>query len=107
MADLGNDPIPWLTPLEQLPNEILFKILLSLNPESLQNQCRTSKKFKAVCTDDYFWRLRFKQDYPEYFDIKDMTGQYKQTWTTFYQITQSYMEKYNKISVYNMLLYAI
>ena len=81
------------TSIYELPNEILFKILLNLNPQDLQQQCRASKKFRDLCNSDYFWRLRFKQDYPQYYSMKDMTGQYKNGWKTFYQLSQVSMAR--------------
>ncbi len=74
MAD--HDPIPWLS---QLPNEILMKIMLEASPKDLQALCRTSKAHAQICRNDYFWKRRFQQDFPNLYN-PDFKGSFKILW---------------------------
>ena len=50
--------------LSILPHEKLIEILLALdNLEDIFNACRSSTIFARVCQDDYFWKLRYQQDF--------------------------------------------
>ena len=50
--------------LSILPHEKLIEILLALdNLEDITNACRSSTIFARVCQDDYFWKLRYQQDF--------------------------------------------
>ncbi len=45
-----------VSPLISAPNEVLEQYLLSLDPKSLQNACRSHRTFTDICRDDYFWK---------------------------------------------------
>lgn len=51
----------------------------------MQQICATNTTIKAICDDDFFWKSRFEQDYP---DLKisplPIETTYKQTYQAFY-----------------------
>ena len=50
--------------LSILPHENLIEILLALDDlEDITKACRSSTIFARVCQDDYFWKLRYRQDF--------------------------------------------
>ncbi len=50
--------------LSILPHENLIEILLALdNLEDITKACSSSTIFARVCQDDYFWKLRYRQDF--------------------------------------------
>lgn len=54
-----------------LPNESMYKILLSSNIENLSNLCALNNKYKKICKDKNFWKLKFEEDgVPFILDIK-------------------------------------
>ena len=68
--------------LSILPHEKLIEILLALdNLEDIFNACRSSTIFARVCQDDYFWKLRYQQDFG--LDSPPM----RMTWRDYYQLT--------------------
>jgi len=42
------------------------EILLKLDPISLFNACWTNQYTNSICNNEYFWRERFKRDFPNY-----------------------------------------
>ncbi len=75
-----NNPIE--ASLSILPHEKLTDILLSLdNLEDIFNACSSSAIFARVCQDDYFWKLRYQQDFG--LDSSPM----RMTWKDYYQLT--------------------
>lgn len=47
-----------------LPNELIQEIALTLDLNSIQNLCQTSSKVNAaICSNEYFWKSKFIQDY--------------------------------------------
>jgi len=68
-----------------LPFEIIMKTALSLNQESIENLCLTSSTFnQVICNNDYFWQLKFLQDY-NYQPIFDFSS-----WKELYRGYQIY-----------------
>ncbi len=50
--------------LSILPHEKLIEILLALDDlEDIASACHSSTIFARVCRDDYFWKLRYQQDF--------------------------------------------
>ena len=50
--------------LSILPHEKLIEILLALDDlEDIFKACSSSTIFARVCQDDYFWKLRYQQDF--------------------------------------------
>ncbi len=50
--------------LSILPHEKLIEILLALDDlEDITKACSSSTIFARVCQDDYFWKLRYQQDF--------------------------------------------
>lgn len=43
---------------------VRYNIALQSSLPDLLNLCSTDVKFALVCQDDYFWRLKYEQDYP-------------------------------------------
>ncbi len=53
-------PIPYSI----LPTEISLQILLKIDDlDSLAQMCQTSKQVQQICASDYFWELKYRQDY--------------------------------------------
>ncbi len=85
--------------LSILPQENLIEILLALDDlEDITNACRSSTIFARVCQDDYFWKLRYQQDFgsgrpsEEIFQEKmplkpGITTSNPMPWREFYQLT--------------------
>jgi alpha-tubulin suppressor-like RCC1 family protein len=68
--------------LLDLPYEKLLEIILNLpDLESINNFCLTSRSANQICRDEYFWHLRFIQDFGE--SIKPVN----MTWKEYYRIT--------------------
>lgn len=56
--------------LTDLPIEIAYEILLSLDHEDVINACRSNKQLQAICDSDTFWRRKFIEDYG--YDVPNM-----------------------------------
>ena len=52
-----------VAPIETLPTEITFQVMMKIPPDELHNMCKTNKKHLAVCKDAEFKRLYFKKWY--------------------------------------------
>ena len=52
-----------MSQIQVLPNEQLYQILLPLSQEDILAFCQTTKQFSQICYDQYFWRLKYEQDY--------------------------------------------
>lgn len=50
--------------LENLPNETILNIMLTVPILELLRNRVVNKLFNEIANDDYFWRLRLEQDYP-------------------------------------------
>lgn len=50
---------------ENLPPDTLRQIALQLPAKDLLNYCNISRRFRLLCSNDYFWRDRVAQDYPD------------------------------------------
>lgn len=50
--------------LLNIPNEILFNILLNLNTQSLISLCKSNQYVRSICDDEYFWSIKFVTDFP-------------------------------------------
>ena len=80
--------------LSILPPEKLIEILLALNDlEDIFKACSSSTIFARVCQDDYFWKLRYQQDFgtgrpSEEITLKPSitTGSDTMPWREFYQL---------------------
>ena len=78
-----NDPIK--ASLSILPHEKLVEILLALDDlEDIFNACRSSTIFARVCQDDYFWELRYQQDFGSGRPSEEMLKR-KMQWREFYK----------------------
>lgn len=53
-----------------LPPEINYNIFYYLPIESILNACQSDPILSDICTDDTFWKNKFKYDYAEYIDLK-------------------------------------
>ena len=73
--------------LSILPHEKLIEILLALDDlEDIFKACRSSTIFARVCQDDYFWKLRYQQDFGSGRPSEEIF-QEKMPWREFYQLT--------------------
>ena len=48
------------------PKLILYKIALNLSPTFCMFYLKYSSVLKPILVNDYFWQLKFKQDFPQY-----------------------------------------
>lgn len=51
--------------LDQLPPEIVFKILLNADLKTILKYCQTSRAAAAICDTPSFWLRKYRQDYGE------------------------------------------
>ena len=50
--------------IEALPTEDIMKILWEMKDmKTLSRMCSTSKTIRAVCNDNYFWKIKYKNDF--------------------------------------------
>ena len=63
--------------MESLPNEIMIKISLSLNIESLLSLMESSKLLYHILNDNYVWKSIYQRDYNIYFDNVSWYDKYK------------------------------
>lgn len=56
-------PIEQTKSILDSPYEIIMEYLLPLDLKSLQEACRTSKKFAEICRDETFWSRKYRYDY--------------------------------------------
>lgn len=52
-----------MSSIKELPNERVYQILLPLSQAEIISFCRTNQQFADICRDQYFWRLKYFQDY--------------------------------------------
>ncbi len=52
--------------LDILPSEMVEKILLESDLETILNFCRTSKAANEYCQSGNFWKRKYQQDYPNF-----------------------------------------
>ncbi len=52
--------------MDNLPQELLYKILLELPVHDIVQSCESNSKLKLMCNNQYFWRLKAEKDYLEY-----------------------------------------
>ena len=72
--------------LSILPHEKLIEILLALDDlEDISNACNSSTIFARVCQDDYFWKLRYQQDFGSGRPSEEIF-QEKMPWREFYKL---------------------
>lgn len=65
--------------------EFRFRIALQTPIPNLPSLCAQSKVWREVCDSEDFWRLRFNQDFPTRFLLKDNT--YKESYQYWYRIS--------------------
>lgn len=68
-----------------LPNEIIIQQALNLSPIDIYRLCQTSPRINnALCSNDYFWYLKFNYDYP--FGFKENQGSWKELYNDYFLI---------------------
>ncbi len=73
--------------LSILPDKELIEILLALDDlEDIVKACSSSTIFARVCQDNYFWKLRYRQDFGSGRPSKEMLKR-KIPWKEYYQST--------------------
>jgi len=63
--------------LEELPNEVLYKIVLKMKPDSILKLCLTSSQFSRICADEYIWTKLLKRDFPDHPIVGDPKEHYR------------------------------
>jgi hypothetical protein len=63
-----------------LPPEINYNIFYYLPIESILNACQSDPILSDICTDDIFWKNKFKYDYLKYIDSKPDEISWKQAY---------------------------
>ena len=63
-----------------LPPEINYEIFYYLPIESVLNACQSDPILSDICTDDTFWKNKFKYDYAQYIDLKPLNITWKQAY---------------------------
>lgn len=53
------------TLIGDLPLELQYRLLLTLNYEDIMSICRTNNDYRQICEDSYFWTLKAKHDFGE------------------------------------------
>ena len=51
--------------MEDIPHEVFIEITEKLDDDDLFNLCETSSSFKLKCQDNYLWKKRLKDHFPE------------------------------------------
>ena len=51
------------SPIQSLPNETLYNILLTLSYKDVLNFCITSSTAKSICESDLFWQEKARRDF--------------------------------------------
>ena len=68
---------------ERIPKELTWKIANNLSPRDLMRFCMSSRHIHSIlCQDEDFWKLRFIQDFPEFWN-PDIQPQ--DSWKKFYE----------------------
>lgn len=49
--------------IETLPSDMIRNTLLNLDYTSIKQFCLSSKEYRKICDDSYFWRLKFNHDF--------------------------------------------
>ena len=83
-----------------LPKDIVQKLALELDLETVLNICRASKRMnQVICDSKIFWMNRIKKEYPqiEIQDVTDYKGLYKYL-ISKPRIVQDYFDDYEIIS---------
>ena len=52
-----------LSNINSLPQDTIGKIALDLSYKDISKLCETSRKFKNICNDKYFWRDYMEKNY--------------------------------------------
>lgn len=78
--------------LEELPNEVLYEIVLKMKPDSILKLCLTSKQFSRICADEYIWIKLLKRDFPDYPIVGDPKEHYR-------KLVQGEGEKYGPLFI--------
>lgn len=60
--------------------EVDLNILLKLDLPDLLSTCRSSLYLSSLCSDDYLWLQKSREDYPQFLHLK----KYFSTWREFY-----------------------
>lgn len=84
--------------LSSLPLDIQKKFALTLDYKNIINLCKTSKRFRLICNDPYFWRDKLKRDYP--LVSKYFLDQYKMVYEFYY-----WVKKYKELREINDITY--
>lgn len=53
--------------MDTLPDEIIERMLLNLDYNSISNYCKTESRVRNICHDETFWRRKISHDYDDYY----------------------------------------
>ena len=66
--------------IEAMPFDLLKRLAMELPFNDIQHYCNTSKRFRQICSDPYFWKALYERDYLEDSDyprpVEDYRGLY-------------------------------
>ena len=54
----------------ELPNQLLFEIILNLDREDIYKLAQTCQSIRNVITEDYFWKLRYQREGLYFIDVR-------------------------------------
>lgn len=79
--------------LNDLPSEIIWKILLHTSFRDILDFCQSNVKLNEICRDNYFWKLKIIQDFqiPSEFidDINIWNVEFRELYEKLYSIENS------------------
>jgi len=81
---------------DQLPRELMMKVLMDLDPVDLLNMCTTYSGIRTICDDEYFWKQKAIRDFDDV--SEDDVPPRGQTWKNFY---------FNKLNIHREIKQAI
>nr|QBK92082.1 MAG: F-box domain and ankyrin repeat protein [Pithovirus LCPAC304] len=99
------------TELMNTNRELLIRALVHLSTPALLRFRTVSKAAKAVCDDDFFWKLKSAHDFPDKDDGEDHRGMWRETYKTYWEELSekflSYAEDGHLKSVESLLRFGI
>ncbi len=61
-----------LSNLDLLPSEMVTELLIKLNVADLAKFCLTSKRIKAICDNDMFWKEKYRRDFSQLLSMEEI-----------------------------------
>ena len=81
----------------ELPDDLILEIAANTNYKDLPSMCRSSRLYyETLCNNNYFWKLKTKYDFEDFYDIelhRDVYGDSIPNWYETYQYYRSVFSK--------------